>query len=345
MNMSLARISLDAFGLIGARGPGARSFLQGQLSQDVLALGTARVALAGLHNAQGRALAILRLVPLDDEDLLLLLPAELVAATLLRLRRFVLRAKLTLADESAAWVRAGLVGPGAAAALAAAGLAIDRPEPGALARHDGRIAWRHGVDPERFIVIAPLAAGLPADWPVAADPVAAARAWQAADLAAGLPQVRAATSEAFVAQMLNLDLLDGVSFSKGCYTGQEVIARAHYRGRVKRRLQRFRTRTAVASVPAPGDSLALASGGSARVVEALRLPDGRIEFLAVAPLAAGAVDEAAAVTGTARRADAGGGTIDAAAATGTVLPADPDATGSGGMLEVETLPLPYALPD
>lgn len=312
MNMSLARIPLDDFGLIGARGPGARSFLQGQLSQDVLALGAARVALAGLHNAQGRALAILRLVPLDDDDLLLMLPAELVAATLQRLRRFVLRAKLTLADESAAWIRAGLAGPGAAAALAAAGLAIDRAEPGALARHDGRIAWRHGVNPERFIVIAPLAAGLPADWPAAADPAAAARDWQAADLAAGLPQVRTATSEAFVAQMLNLDLLDGVSFSKGCYTGQEVIARAHYRGRVKRRLQRFRSRAAVASVPAPGDSLALASGGSARVVEALRLPDGRIEFLAVAPLA-GAVDEVAAVT--------------------------------SGMLEVETLPLPYALPD
>lgn len=344
MNMSLARIPLDDFGLIGARGPDARGFLQGQLSQDVLALGAARVALAGLHNAQGRALAILRLVPLDDDDLLLMLPAELVAATLLRLRRFVLRAKLTLADESAAWVRAGLVGPGAAAALAAAGLAIDRPEPGALAHHDGRIAWRHGVNPERFIVIAPLAAGLPADWPAAADPAAAARDWQVADLAAGLPQVRAATSEAFVAQMLNLDLLDGVSFSKGCYTGQEVIARAHYRGRVKRRLQRFRSRTAVASVPAPGDSLALASGGSARVVEALRLPDGRIEFLAVAPLA-GAVDEAAAVTGAARRADAGGGTVDAAAAIGTMPPADRDAAGSGGMLEVETLPLPYALPD
>ena len=63
--------------------------------------------------------------------------------------------------------------------------------------------------------------------------------WQLAGIAAGEPQVYAATSEQFVAQMLNLDLLDGIAFDKGCYTGQEVIARAHYRGRVKRRMQRL----------------------------------------------------------------------------------------------------------
>ncbi len=67
-----------------------------------------------------------------------------------------------------------------------------------------------------------------------------------ADIAAGLPQVYAATSEHFVAQMLNLDCIDAVSFTKGCYTGQEVVARAHYRGRVKRRMQRFVTRNAAA---------------------------------------------------------------------------------------------------
>jgi len=73
-----------------------------------------------------------------------------------------------------------------------------------------------------------------------------------ADIAAGLPQVYAATSEQFVAQMLNLDCIDAVSFTKGCYTGQEVVARAHYRGRVKRRMQRFVTTAAAADASVTG---------------------------------------------------------------------------------------------
>jgi folate-binding protein YgfZ len=105
--------------------------------------------------------------------------------------------------------------------------------------------------------------------------------WLAADIAAGIPHVYAATSEAFVAQMLNLDLLDGIAFDKGCYTGQEVIARAHYRGKVKRRMQRFRTREP--AKPNPGDSGTLADGRTFKVVAAVQLSDGRSEFLAVAP--------------------------------------------------------------
>ncbi len=106
--------------------------------------------------------------------------------------------------------------------------------------------------------------------------------WRQLDISAGLPQVYGATSEEFVAQMLNLDLVGAIAFDKGCYTGQEVIARAHYRGRVKRRLQRFRTRGPLEL--APGDSGELADGRAFKVVEAVRLEDGRCEFLAVAPL-------------------------------------------------------------
>jgi folate-binding protein YgfZ len=108
-------------------------------------------------------------------------------------------------------------------------------------------------------------------------------------IAAGLPQVYAATSEQFVAQMLNLDVIGAISFTKGCYTGQEVIARAHYRGRVKRRMQRFRTSGPVQLVI--GGTGTLRDGRSFRVVEALTLADGHTEFLAVAPLAHG-VEEA-----------------------------------------------------
>lgn len=107
---------------------------------------------------------------------------------------------------------------------------------------------------------------------------------RAPSIAAGLPQVYAATSEAFVAQMLNLDVLGAIAFDKGCYTGQEIIARAHYRGKVKRRMQRFVTREAAQL--AAGDAGMLPDGRSFKVVDAVQREDGRVEFLAVAPLSA-----------------------------------------------------------
>jgi folate-binding protein YgfZ len=142
-----------------------------------------------------------------------------------------------------------------------------------------------------------------------------------ADIAAGLPQVYAATSEQFVAQMLNLDCIGAISFSKGCYTGQEVIARAHYRGRVKRRMRRFVTRTAVAAATAqtplvPGASIRLPDGRRLEVVDAVERTDGRVEFLAVAPFGPAAAESAPN--------------------TGSAEPTP---------LDCEPLTLPYALPD
>lgn len=312
MSANLETSPLDGFALIAVRGPDARKFLHGQLSQEVLGLSPDRVALAGFHNPQGRALAIMRLVPLADDALLLALPAEIAGTVTVRLRRFVLRARLAIEDVSAQWQRVGLSGPAAAGALAAAGLAVDAPVVGALARAPGRLAWRHALAPERFIVLAEAAVGLPAGWP--APQAEAARDWQAADVAAGLPQVHAATSEAFVAQMLNLDALEGVSFTKGCYTGQEVIARAHFRGQVKRRMQRFFTSSDASLVP--GAKIRLQDGRTAQVVMSARPQfDGR-EFLAVAPLPG-------AIAGAAE--DAG--------------PQDV------ALITASTLPLPYSLAD
>jgi folate-binding protein YgfZ len=107
--------------------------------------------------------------------------------------------------------------------------------------------------------------------------------WQRLEVAAGQPQVYAATSEEFVAQMLNLDALGGIAFDKGCYTGQEVIARAHYRGRVKRRMQRFVSRGACQL--SPGDAGQLTDGRTFKVVLSAPLADGRCDFLAVVSLA------------------------------------------------------------
>jgi hypothetical protein len=157
--------------------------------------------------------------------------------------------------------------------------------------------------------------------------VAAARdVWRLLDIADGEAQVYVATSEEFVAQMLNLDALDGIAFDKGCYTGQEVIARAHYRGRVKRRLQRFVSRGPVAKL-AVGESGQLGDGRAFKVVEAVQLADGRCEFLAVAPLT---------VSATAGAAESGSSDTQAASA---------EPTHSAAMLDAEVLPLPYPLPE
>jgi folate-binding protein YgfZ len=134
--------------------------------------------------------------------------------------------------------------------------------------------------------------------------------WQRAVVAAGEPQVYAATSEEFVSQMLNLDLIEGISFEKGCYTGQEVIARAHFRGRMKRRMQRFISEGG--ATLAAGDTARLADGRALIVVQAAQHADGRCEFLAVTTL--------------------------------TVEPEGPPEVPGARALTAIQLPLPYALP-
>ena len=300
-------LSLDSLGVLRARGADVVSFLQGQLSNDVALLGAERSLLAGYHNPQGRVIALLRLVQLAPDDLLAILPRELIAVVVQRLGKFVLRAKVKLADDSAAWTVTGLMGcaPPAGAAAAALPATVN-----GVTRIDASLALRVAQEPGRWLLVSPLAQPLPVS---GCSPVGA-EVWQRLAIAAGEPQVYAATSEAFVAQMLNLDALGAIAFDKGCYTGQEIIARAHYRGKVKRRLQRFRAR-----VPAqlkPGDDGELGDGRSFKVVDAAQRTDGLCEFLAVTTL----------------------GHVDAEPAGGR-------APAEGAPLSAEWLALPYVLPD
>ncbi len=270
--------ALADLGALRIAGADAVRFLQGQLSNDVTRLTPERALLAGYHNPQGRTIALLRLVALADAELLALLPRELVAPVSQRLAKFVLRAKVTLADVSSEW-RIGAVASCTelehGESVPVTPPQLPAPHTGAQRRLGERLYITVGERPARWLELARGA-------PLGARE-AAREQWRLLDIRAGLPQVYAATSEQFVAQMLNLDVLDAIAFDKGCYTGQEVIARAHYRGRVKRRAQRWRTRAALTL--APGDSGVLSDGRAFNVVEATRLPDGRCEFLAVAPLA------------------------------------------------------------
>lgn len=289
---------LPDLGVLRVQGADSLRFLQGQLSNDTQKLTEAQSQLTGLHTAQGRAIALLRLLWLAPDDVLAVLPRELVAPAAARLSKYVLRAKAKVADASAQWQVSGLAQSDVAATL-------DRQE---LVNGGVVVCIADAVSaqaPARWLAVTP------ATGTNIIEDAEKHEAWRASDIAAGIPQVYAVTSEAFVAQMLNLDVLGGIAFDKGCYTGQEVIARAHYRGRVKRRMQRFRS--TMPTKLTPGDSGTLRDGRSFRVVDAVQLSDGRCEFLAVA--AFGALDEATE-----------------------------NATASP-TLDADRLPLPYALPD
>lgn len=184
------------------------------------------------------------------------------------------------------------VGPsvGAAAGIAVGGAAgasvggSDFPAAvGAQARWDDAVFVRVDDQPARWLAVSPIDAASPL---LNYTPIDAAT-WLRLEVAGGQPQVFAATSEEFVAQMLNLDALHAIAFDKGCYTGQEVIARAHYRGRVKRRMQRFVSRQPCQL--APGDSGALADCRAFKVVLSAPLADGRCDFLAVTSVGGGEV--------------------------------------------------------
>ncbi|HZC87550.1 MAG TPA: hypothetical protein VE266_11190, partial [Steroidobacteraceae bacterium] len=271
----MSTAALDALGVLRARGPEAMSFLQGQLSNDLTRLATDRALLAGYHNPQGRVIALLRVLQLAPGDLLAVLPRELVPAVIARLSKFILRAKVKLVDDSQSWRITGLLAaadgdadgsaadPAAATAVAALPTAVD-----SVARIADAVAVQVAEQPSRWLLLTPATRSPLADGAA----VPAPEIWRRCAIAAGEPQVYAATSEEFVAQMLNLDALGAIAFDKGCYTGQEVIARAHYRGRVKRRLQRFVTRRPQALKP--GDAGTLADGRAFKVVDAVQRADG-----------------------------------------------------------------------
>lgn len=302
------------YGVLALRGAQARTFLNGQTSQDVNALGPDRVRLAGLHSVQGRTLAILSLLADGECDLLALLPRALLEDTLQRLRRYVLRAKVTIEDETSRWHcriwwPAQIAARPEIAALCASGTPT-----GSVVRALGQVWWRHAPD-GRVLSLQPRSESDTTPEP-AIDPTAALQ-WHRADIACGLPWITRATQDQFVAQMLNLDALEAISFTKGCYTGQEIIARAHYRGRVKRRLQGFETPYSMALQPA--DRIELADGRRAEIVMAAPLETGGQTFLAVTQLPG------------------------PSAAPGADHDAPPP--NAGARIEAVARALPYALPD
>ncbi|MFP4146840.1 MAG: YgfZ/GcvT domain-containing protein [Halorhodospira sp.] len=227
----------EEYAIVAVTGEQAQDFLQRILTADIPRPEASSTILAGLCSPKGRLLAIARLIPWHD-GYRLILPREIVEPTLARLQMYVLRSQVTITALHPHWQLLQATGPGVAERLAAHGLTLPAPERHACDR-DERSVVRLPEAPERYWILGPSEALHPLHEALMQQlPKAPAPLWRQLEILAGQPQIVAATQELFLPQMVNLDRLGGVSFGKGCFPGQEVVARTHYRGRVKQRLGR-----------------------------------------------------------------------------------------------------------
>ena len=267
--------TLSHEGVLAVRGADASKFLQGQLTCNLNYLSDTQASLGARCTQKGRMQSSFRIL-LEGDGVLMGMASELLEPQLADLKKYAVFSKSKLTDESAAWVRFGL--EHGDAALNALGLDLPAVTD-SVARHGGLVAIR--VSPDR------------AELWVAADQAAAVKQklaavlaegelnqWLLGQIRAGIGQVMAGTRELFIPQMLNLQAIGGVSFKKGCYTGQEIVARMQYLGKLKRRL--YRLQLTGDALPEPGAPLFSPSHASAIGEVVIAAQAGQdIELLAV----------------------------------------------------------------
>lgn len=248
-------------------GPDAIAFLQGQLTCDVQALGHGSSTYGGYCTPKGRLLATF-LLWRHAEGCSMLLPAELAVSIHKRLSMYILRSKVKAEDLSGQWCSIGITSPDDAKQIAISDISLPERTHQVLV-HDETTIIR--LPAERWLVVAPLAA---------AAATAQNSTWQALDIAAGIPWISTATQEQFVPQMVNLDRIGALTYTKGCYPGQEIVARTHYLGRLKQRMYRAH----VDACAQPGDKLYsddLGDQASGMILNATARPQGGSTVLAV----------------------------------------------------------------
>jgi tRNA-modifying protein YgfZ len=226
--------ALPAWGVIRAQGADAPKFLHGQLTQDFSLLGPDQARWAAFCSPKGRMLSSFVGLKLAADDVLLLCPADTLSAMLKRLSMFVMRAQCRLSDASADWSVWGVAGePASGPSLA--------PTPWQVVRAQEqtwvRLYPADGV--ERALVLAPAGSAAPA------GPALPLAVWDWLEVRSAVVPVTAALTEALVPQMLNYESVGGVNFKKGCYPGQEVVARSQFRGTLKRRAHLFHSDSAL----------------------------------------------------------------------------------------------------
>lgn len=267
---------LSQFGILKVSGDEAQSFLQNLCSNDIKAVTPQQAQLSSLNTAKGRVLATF-LIWQSGADYYLHLPADLIAPIQKKLTMYVLRAKVKIEDASAQLVCLGIAGKEAASLLQThvgelpqATLAVTQHANASILR----------VGNERFqIVTAPEHA--PMLWQQLGARTVGSPCWDWLNIRAGVPVVLPATQEQFVLQMLNLDILGGVSFKKGCYPGQEIVARMHYLGKLKQRT--YLAHVDSETAPQPNDALYsddYAGQSSGSILNAAPAPAGGYDVLA-----------------------------------------------------------------
>lgn len=217
-------VRLDHLGLIRAQGEDAAAFLHGQLTQDFALLGLNQARLAAYCSAKGRMLASFVGFKRATDDILLICSRDLLAPTLKRLNMFVLRAKVKLSDASDAFTLYGAVGTALPAAV------LELPRWGRCDGDEGH--WVRWAD------AGSTALGLlcqPAEDPAPQAPALPLAVWRWLEVHSSVAMISAPVADTFVPQMLNYESVEGVNFKKGCYPGQEVVARSQFRGTLKRR--------------------------------------------------------------------------------------------------------------
>lgn len=278
---------LSHFGLIRFAGEDAQSFLQGQLTNDVRLLNGQNSQWSAYCTAKGRMLASFLLWQDAPQSYLMQLPARLREAIQKRLSMFVLRAKVRITDESDAWVRIGVAGPAAAAAVEAVVGAVPATVH-AIVRNGSTTLLRPTADCIELITPADEAPRLWERLAASCRPAGSGR-WDWHLIRAGIPVVLPETQEELVPQMANFELVGGVSFKKGCYPGQEIVARTQYLGKLKRRL--YLAHVESGEPPRPGDplySVDLQEQASGLIVNAAASPRGGYDVLAVIQTASAA---------------------------------------------------------
>ncbi|MFK8397259.1 YgfZ/GcvT domain-containing protein [Pseudomonas sp. BGr12] len=266
---------LNHEGILAVRGADAAKFLQGQLTCNLNYLNADYSSLGARCTPKGRMTSSFRILA-EGEGFLLAMANDLLDSQLTDLKKYAVFSKATLSDDSSQWARFGL--SGADAVLAELGLSLSG-EADQVARAEGLIAIGLGQGRFELWAAAERAAAI-ADLLQARLPRAELNDWLLGQVRAGVGQVFGATRELFIPQMINLQAVGGVSFKKGCYTGQEIVARMQYLGRLKRRLQRLKLDGA--ELPEPGRELfsPVHSTSVGEVVLAARSADG-VELLAV----------------------------------------------------------------
>lgn len=268
---------LDAWTVIRLRGPDAAKFLQGQVTCDVRALGGAQLMAGAQCDFKGKVWMLFWLLG-EGEDLLLLTLRDSAAAALPELKKYAAFSKVEVSDASTELALYGAVGVNAASLFDK----VPSAEAPVLTTSWGKLV-RLPWPAARFICVV----SDPARWQqaTATAPTTTASLWTRLDIEAGYPQLASATVNQYVPQALNLHLLDGISFTKGCYMGQETVARMKYRGGNKRGV--FRLQGQASSLPAAGSDLELQLDGDWRrigVVLQAVVDNGHAEVQAVLPL-------------------------------------------------------------